>query len=299
MIIEKIYFSATDDIQLFGLLHKSENSDNSKKSVVVSIHGMTSNCCKKREEIFAEEFTENGIDFFCFNNRGADIISYFEKVRDGKLITRIESGSAYEKFEDSYCDIKGALQMLLERGYKTIYLQGHSLGSAKTVYTYNKLKQNFELEILEHIKSVTLLSIVDIPRMARALLGRKFDDVLKEIKGMVNEGKGEELIPREYFLHPMSANNFLFFTQLGGTIDLVPFGEKDPDFKALNNIDCKLTMLWGADRDLILQKPENLEEILRKNVKNVELTIKFIEETGHNYRYKERETAKTILGTLL
>lgn len=301
MIIEKIYFSATDDIQLFGLLHKSENSnmDVSNKSVVLSVHGMTSNSCKKREDLFAEEFTENGIDFFCFNNRGADIVSYFEKVKDGKLITRIESGSAHEKFEDSYYDIKGALKMLLERGYKNIYLQGHSLGSAKTVYTYNKLKQNFELDILEHIKAVTLLSIVDIPRMARALLGRKFDDVLKEIKGMVNEGKGEELIPREYFLHPISANNFLFFTQFGGTIDVAPFGENNPNFKALNNIDCKLTMIWGADRDLILQKPEKLEEIIRNNVKNVELTVKFIEETGHNYRYKERETAKIILGTLL
>ena len=300
MTIEKIYFSATDDIQLFGLLHKSENIDGkTSDSVVLSVHGMTSTCTKRREDIFAEEFTQNGIDYFCFNNRGADIISYFEKVKDGKLITRIESGSAYEKFEDSYYDIKGAIEMLLNRGYKNIYLQGHSLGAAKSIYTYNKLKQNFEVDILNHIKAVTLLSIVDIPRMARALLGRKFDDVIKEVKSTINAGKGEEIIPREYFLHPISANNFLFFTQIGGTIDLVPFGASEPDFKALNNIDCKLTMTWGADRDLILQKPSNLEEIIRNNVKNVELNIKFIEETGHNYRHKEREVAKFILGTLV
>ena len=32
---------------------------------------------------------------------------------------------------------------------------------------YNKFKQNMEIDLLNHIKSVTLLSIVDVPRMCR------------------------------------------------------------------------------------------------------------------------------------
>lgn len=310
MIIEKIYFNATDDVQLFGLLHKCENTNdsdknqeknqekNQNKKVVLSVHGMTSNCFKKREDIFAQEFTKNGIDYFCFNNRGADIIEYFERVKTEKLLTRIEGGSATENFEECYHDIKGAIIMLLQKGYDDIYLQGHSYGSAKSVYTYNKFKQNMEIDLLNHIKSVTLLSIVDVPRMCRGLLKDRYNNVVTEVKQMINENRGDYLINREYFLHPMTAKNFLFFNQLGGPMDLVPFGAEKPNLVALSNIECPLLMMWGKERDLIMQKPEELEQIIRNNVEKTHLEIKFIEGTGHNYRHKEKETAIEMLNFL-
>lgn len=299
MIMEKIYFEATDGIKLFGLLHKAEEQEyqilNHEKAVVLSVHGMTSNCFKKREDIFAKEFTDNNIDYFCFNNRGADIIGYYEKIKDGKLVGRIEAGSARENFVDCYYDIKGAILMLLDKGYETVYLQGHSLGSAKSVYTYQKLKQENEIEILNHIKAVTLLSIIDIPRVCRALLWDKYNLAIEEAERMVQEGNEEALITREYFLHPLSAKNFLFINEIHGEIDVVPFGDNEPNFSILNNIECKLFMCWGKEKDMILQTPEELEEILKTNIKNQDLEIKFIEGTSHNYHFKEKETAQEIL----
>jgi len=300
MKIEKVYFEATDGLQLSGILHINEDLNNNEsvklnKEVVLSVHGMTSNCFKKREDIFAQVFTENKVDYFCFNNRGADIMSYFERIKDGKLVGRIEAGSSKEIFEDCYYDIKGAILMLLEKGYETIYLQGHSYGSAKSVYTYQKLKQENENKILSHIRAVSLLSIVDVPRMCQSLLGDNFVQARAYAKKLVEEGKEETLIPREYFLHPLSAKNFLFCSEIGGVIDLVPFGEKNPDFSALNSIECKIFMCWGKERDMISQAPEELEKIIRSNLKNSQLEIKFIEGTGHNYHYKEKETAEEMV----
>ena len=74
MEIEKVYFNSMDDINLFGLLHKGTSKS---KKVVLSVHGMTSNCLKMRENIFAEEYCEKGIDYFCFNNIGGDIKRYY------------------------------------------------------------------------------------------------------------------------------------------------------------------------------------------------------------------------------
>lgn len=297
MELEKIYFSATDNLQLVGLLHKGNSKT---ERVVLAVHGMTSNCLKRRDDILAEEFSKNGIDYFTFNNRGSDIMTYFDIVTENKLTTRIESGTSYEKFEDSYEDIKGAILMLLGKGYKEIYLQGHSYGSSKVVYTYNKLKANGESELLEHIKAVTLLSIVDIVRMCISMLGEKYNYIVSEVKQMVADGKGDELIKREYFLHPISAKNFLKFTEKGGIIDIVPFGEPTPDLKAISNIACPIAMLWGGDGDLVYQKPEELEKIIRDNVPsnvNDRLKIKFIDGTGHNYRGKEKELADYLLQT--
>lgn len=50
MRVEKVYFNAEDGTELFGLLHTSESGNDN--SVVISTHGMGSNCFKKREDYF-------------------------------------------------------------------------------------------------------------------------------------------------------------------------------------------------------------------------------------------------------
>ena len=192
-------------------------------------------------------------------------------------------------------DIKGAILMLLNKGYETIYLQGHSLGSAKSVYTYQKMKQQNEIEILSHIKAVSLLSIVDVPRTTRVLLSEYFDKAIAESQEMVLENKAESLIKREYFLHPICAKNFLLCSELNGELDVAPFGEQDTDLSALNQIDCKLFMCWGKERDMIVQSPEELKNLLETKIKNMNLKVDFIEGTGHNYHFKEKETAQKMI----
>ena len=44
--MEVIYFLATDGIKLDGLLYTSKNKT---EDIILSIHGMGSNCIKKRE----------------------------------------------------------------------------------------------------------------------------------------------------------------------------------------------------------------------------------------------------------
>ena len=135
MNIEKIFFKTEDQADLVGLLHKGENTN----KVIISVHGMTSDCLKKRDDIIAQIMTNNTIDFFSFNNRGHDVISYLNKEMSG-VYAKQKAGTAYEDVQDSYYDIKAAIDQMLEYGYSEIYLQGHSLGCTKIVYTYNRFK---------------------------------------------------------------------------------------------------------------------------------------------------------------
>ncbi len=309
MRIEKIYFEATDGLQLFGLLHKAEAMDIHEeqkeryrglafgKQVVLSVHGMTSNGLKKREDIFANEFSKIGIDYFSFNNRGANIVEYFEKRKAGKFYSRIEAGSAYENFEECHFDIEGAIKVLLARGYETIYLQGHSFGSTKVVWTYHFWKERQNLEMLNPIKGVMLLSIVDICHMCKEMLGEAYRFVIQRVEQMVKEGKEKELICREYFLHPICAGNFLSLCKEGGKEDVVPFSDEKSTLPMLNEIDCKLFLLWGAEKDLIAQSPAELMEILTKKLKK-EVQIEFIEGTGHNYHGREEVVAQKMISFL-
>ena len=123
MNIEKIYFGTQDNARLVGLLHKGNKTD----KVIISVHGMTSDCLKRRDDIIAKTMTDNNIDFFSFNNRGHDVISYLTKEMQ-EISAKQRAGTAYEDVQDSYFDIKAAIDEMIQNGYKEIYLQGHSLG---------------------------------------------------------------------------------------------------------------------------------------------------------------------------
>ena len=82
MKLSKVFFKTEDGVELTGLLHEPE-FETSK--IVVSIHGMQSNCLKRRDDILAENFTKNGISYFCFNNRGHDLVNSITKETDGKV----------------------------------------------------------------------------------------------------------------------------------------------------------------------------------------------------------------------
>ena len=154
MSTEIVEFKAEDGIKLDGVLNKC---DNNTSNILIQIHGMTSNCFKSRDKIIAKKAKEIGIDTLCFNNRGSEVVRYIKNET-----TTLLAGMAYEKVEDSYYDIVGAIEFATDMGYENIFLQGHSLGSTKVVYTYNRLKDENN-PILNNIKGVILLSLVDIP----------------------------------------------------------------------------------------------------------------------------------------
>ena len=76
-----INFLATDGIELTGILY---NIPQKTQDVILSVHGMSSNCFKKREEVIAKKANENNIDYFCFNNRGSELAKYIRKNINGK-----------------------------------------------------------------------------------------------------------------------------------------------------------------------------------------------------------------------
>ena len=95
---------------------ENNNADNvsniNTDKIVISVHGMTSNCLKKRDTEIAKKVNEIGVDYFCFNNRGHDVISYYS-IQTGKGKKKQMGGTAFEDPEEGYYDIIGAINILL------------------------------------------------------------------------------------------------------------------------------------------------------------------------------------------
>lgn len=287
-MLEKIYFELEDKVELVGLLHKPENNTD---EVVISVHGMQSNCFKRREDILAKTINQAGIAYFAFNNRGTEIMCYTKKTDGTKTLN---GGSAYEDVLESYYDIKGAINKMLELGYTKIHLQGHSLGCTKVVYTYNKLKEE-KNAILDNVKSVILLSLVDLVDLQKYDLGiEKYNKVLEYAIQKESKGEKMDLLPFDSFDHPISVKTYLRYYRDNKDIDFAKFWDKNYTFPELNNIQVPLFLTWG-EKDLLVQNLEELIEFLKKKIRNPNLNIGYIKDTDHGYTKKEEDLAKGII----
>lgn len=288
--MKKIDFLATDGLKLNGLLYESNQKTD---KVILSVHGMSSNCLKNREDILSKCMNQNNIDYFCFNNRGSELVRYIQKDINGEK-EKLLGGTTYEDVLEGYEDIVGAILKLRELGYKEIYLQGHSLGCTKIVYTYNELKEEEENDILDSIKGIILLSLIDIPKTLEIYLGENFNSYLRLAEEKEQEGKVKDLMPKEAFIHPISVKTFLRYAKYNKDIDFAGYG-RDNKLEKLNNIDIPLFMRWGNDKEMIIQKADELVSLVNYIIINDKKDIDYIDGSNHSYEGKEELVAKQII----
>ena len=74
-------------------------------------------------------------------------------------------------------------------------------------------------------------------------------------------------MPKESFIHPVSVKTFLRYARDNKEIDFAGYG-RDTKLEKLNNIDVPLFMRWGNDNEMILQRAEELVDIVNNILKN-------------------------------
>ena len=288
MNLETIFFKATDGVDLRGIIYKSQNKT---KKILISTHGMATNCIKERDKKIAKKVNGLDIDFLAFNNRGHDLTNYIKKENKEKNEL---AGTSYEEISECYEDIVGAINYAVQNNYSEIYLMGHSLGSTKIIYTYNKLLEEKQEKILNKIKGIILLSLVDIPLALKVYLRDDFASMATYAKNMKKEGMGDLLMPTESFIHPISVKTFLRYAIDNKDIDFAKFSDKNYNYEKLNNIKIPLFMRWGNDKELIIQEADELCDMLKDKIQNENLDIGFIDGANHSYTGKEEILADEI-----
>lgn len=206
------------------------------------------------------------------------------KQRENKNRTSFNTNTWNDK------QLLGAIGYALQLGYKNIYLQGHSLGATKIVYTYNKMIKNNDI-YLKYVKGIILLSLVDIPYMFDKY---STQEVLKYALRKEAENNILELMPNNSFLHPISVKTFLRYIKYNKNIDFAKFSEENYDFKELNRINVPLFMRWGNNKELIERKADAQVNFVNNKIKNNIKDINFIDGADHSFSDKEEILADEI-----
>lgn len=304
MRVELIEFCAVDNVQLNGMVYGTNG-----KKIIILVNGMSSNCLKKREKIIATEVQKEGYDFLFFNNRGSELVKYIScKTENG--VSKFLGGTSYENPEDGFFDILGAIRKAIELGYEEIFLQGHSLGCTKIVYTYNRLKEIAEKdnskevkkeeakEIINKIKAIILNSLIDIPRALKIFQGDKYNEFLNYATKKEENGEVLDIMPNKSFIHPVSVRTYLKYAKYNENIDFAKYHDKADEFEVLNNIDVPLFMRWGDTNEMIEQPAEILVNLMNQKIKNKNKDISYIVGADHGYHGKELELANQIVNFL-
>lgn len=279
---ELVRINSTDNIEMVGILYEPEIIGN---KIVVHVHGLCGNFYENRFlDILAKTYTDKGISFLTFNNRGTNFISELLKGNEFKVI-----GGCYEKFNDCILDIDGAINFVKEKGYSDIILESHSYGCNKISYYYNKKKD-------KSISKIVLLAPCDIPQECVKWLSKEeLEKAKKESTRLVNEGKENELID-----FSVNANGKI----AAGTYynDFLPNGENDfiryseginGRSKVLNDIDIPVLVAFGDEDECVLtQDMEIVKGYLNNNIK--ECNIQIIKGADHSYTDKCKELGQII-----
>lgn len=277
-----VRINSVDNIEMVGILYEPEEKSD---EIVIHVHGLCGNFYENKFlDILAKAYTDKGISFLTFNNRGTNYISELSKGNGFEII-----GGCYEKFTDSLLDIEGVINFIKDKEYTEIILEGHSYGCNKVVYYYNKKKD-------ENIKKIVLLAPCDIPQICVKFLTKQEYEIAREkATELFNEGKEKELID-----FSINANGVIS----AGTYyrDFLPNGENDfiryvdginRKSEVLANIDIPTLIVFGdIDKCVLTQDIETVKAYLNSNIKKCNVQI--IKGADHSYTDKYEELGRII-----
>lgn len=281
-----IRFEATDRAILSGLLYEPRRRT---RRVAVFLHGTggASIYDSNRTNLLAEEFLRRGMAWFPFNNRGAHLM---RRIRiHGSRRRSVGGGMAWELIRDSVHDIDGAARMLRSRGYRELYLIGHSTGANKiAVYDYYRKRNPFQRYIL-------LGGADDVGLTYEQLGARRFHAALKRAG---ERRRSEDLVPKSISKLPMSWRSLHDMINPDGDYNVFPFLEvmrglrlsRRRRFRHVRGIR-KLTLaIYGQRDEYFFGDVARCVEILADAVRpkpNFEFAI--MKGADHGFRGYERE----------
>ncbi len=273
-----------DNLYLHGLLLRGDKN----KPAVIHIHGFEGTFYTNEfVRAIAKRLKEKNTTFLTVENRGTAIELELYTTTPGK---GKKEGAHFEKLEEARLDIDAWIEFLKKEGYKRIILQGHSLGTMKVV------RYLIEGKYKDRVEKLILLAPFDIIYLAEDATKGKWKKYIKVAEQKVGEGKGEEIIPKEFLDVPMSYQTYLSHHNNNDFENVFKFHDKSYNFPILNKINIPVKVIVGTKDKYF--NPANISnsqeaiDILKKNIK--EFSYKLIENGDHGYNGKEDVVAHEV-----
>lgn len=270
-------FYTGDGLELYGFW----NSVRSKTGIIY-LHGMTGNLYwRDFVSLLSDTAAKNKIGLLSFGNRGAGIISKFHLKNGEEML----AGTNLEKFEDCILDIDASVSFMKNRGFKKVFLLGHSTGCQKSVYYMAKKNDG-------RVAGIILLAPADDYNIAKRDYGSKVKKLLQLSKKIIASGKGNELMPKYSKGIPYSAQ------RLNSILDLkrpeARIFNYDLDLEFVKKIRMPVLAVFGLKEEYAIIKPKKMLEKI-KSAACAPCETLLVKGANHSFKGKEKFVSKEIV----
>jgi len=281
--------NASDGVELQGLFFTPDQGPS--ESTIIHVHGLSGNFYENPfVDIVAESVTTTGLNFLAMNNRGHDYISdiLFRDPQTGEIGYK-RLGGAYERFAESVLDISAYIEFVRSMGSKKNILQGHSHGALKVTQYLFKEKP-------DDIEGLILLSPSDDFGIARSRVGDRFESIFQNALSMIEKGRGDEMIPTEDFVYPITAGAYVDTFRDDSPLKMFNLSETDTDrFPELESVKVPVLAILGDVEESFPDTPgDYLSKMNAAMIDCTDFTGHVINGAPHNYLQKEMELAGHI-----
>lgn len=301
MFCELNQIKTKDGLRFEGILFQPKKKNRIIAFWLTGLTGRFSHS-PKRIHAIAEELGRKGISFAIFDHRGfGNINSLKVKSEKGNGGREKKSkykyfGTSFEKFEDSILDIGAMIRFCRKRGYKKIFLFGHSTGANKSAYYILKKRAR-------GLAGVGLLGpMSDIPGIKKDL-GRKYKTTLETAGKMVKRGKGNELLPMtmtngkfysaarfwSIAKERMNEDTFPYYDPNGST--KLTTGRK---FHWAKKVRLPILVLIGSKEQYADHPVPEIMDAFRRQIPAKYFSGKIIKGADHSFKNKEKELGKEM-----
>ncbi len=286
MLAELNQIKTKDGLRLEGLLFEPKRKG---KTIALWLTGLSGKFSHQpnRTNIIAEELGRKRISFAIFEHRGLGDINSISVKRGKKSIYKF-FGTSFERFEESVLDIEAMIRFCRKRGYKKIFLFGHSTGANKAAYYILKRRGR-------GLSGVGLLGPVsDIPGI-KENLGRQYKSAIETAEKMVKRGRSNELLPLKITANRFwSAARFLSVAREGMNEDTFPYYNPKRKFNWVKNMRLPVSVLLGS-KDQFADRPiSEIMESFRRQIPEKYFTGKIIKGANHGFGKREKELGKEM-----
>jgi len=272
----------SDDLVLYGLFLESAKS----KTIFIHTHGTASNFYEETfVETFSKHFIENGISMLSINNRGAGVYDAYQKT-----------GAAVELFEDSPLDLDAWIIFAIEKGYETIILSGHSLGTEKVVYYMS------HGALADKVSRIVLLAPADSygsHRMHEGHTNPRKDDVenlLYAAQKLIAAERNDEFLPRNSYgshegIMPKSAASFVnFLDENSKLLEALPF--VSGKLENYSKILCPILVVIGDESEFTGLTTDDALQLMRSE--NPRTITHKLEKSNHDFEGREDQLTEIV-----
>ncbi len=278
--LELVQVRTADGVRLDGALATPKGTElhhGSPVDAAILVHGTGSNFYTSSVgEGLAPKLLADGLAVLRVNTRGHDVISNAATLQGPRRL-----GSSLERVDDCCHDLIAWTQFLVERGFQSIAVIGHSLGGIKTVYA----------AVHAPHPGVKRLIVVSPPRLAHGYYlaseqKETFQSHYREAERHVAAGKADELMNIRFPL-PFLVSAASFLEKYGPD-------EKYNFLRYLKQIAAPVLFTFGTvelEEVNFRSLPEAIEEV---NESRQNIRVVTVEGANHAYTGKIDELSHNI-----